>query len=79
MLSDLIYSKEDSLKYSRLKQLIGQGRYGSVYEAVYIEAEEAVAVKIMFIDVTEIEILRKEILVMKECTSWYKPSSMNRI
>ena len=46
---------------------------------MYIETKEAVAVKIMFIDVTEIETLRKEILVMKECTSWYKLSSMNRI
>jgi len=71
MLSDLVESKEDPLDYLELQQLIGKGSFGSVYKALHKETGTIVAVKIMPIVGTDIDTLKKEVLVMKESVSSY--------
>jgi len=70
-LSDIVYSKEDPSNHLELKQLLGQGTYGSVYEALHKNSGTTVAVKIMPIGSTDVDTLRKEITVLKECVSQY--------
>ena len=71
ILSDVVYSKDDPVIHLELKQLVGQGTFGSVYEALNKKTGEILAVKIMPISGTDIDTLRKEILVIKECENKY--------
>ncbi len=70
-LSDIVNSKEDPATQLELRQLLGQGSFGSVYEALHKETGVTVAVKIMPVDSTGIDTLHKEITVLKECISPY--------
>eukprot|EP01095_Lingulamoeba_sp_RSL-Kostka_P011374 TRINITY_DN42_c2_g3_i1.p1 TRINITY_DN42_c2_g3~~TRINITY_DN42_c2_g3_i1.p1 ORF type:complete len:483 (+),score=190.62 TRINITY_DN42_c2_g3_i1:227-1675(+) len=59
---------KDPLKYYTLLEKLGEGSYGSVYKAVNKKTKEVVAIKQVPID-EDLEELRKEINIMKECQS----------
>jgi len=59
---------EDPLKYFTLQEKLGEGSYGSVYKAIRNSDGLVVAIKQVPID-EDIEDLRQEIEVMKECSS----------
>jgi len=60
--------RDDPLKYFTIQEKLGEGSYGSVYKAIRKSDGMVVAIKQVPID-EEIEELRKEIDIMKECSS----------
>lgn len=65
-LADIITADDDPEEIFEILDLLGEGNYGSVYKALHKPTGELVAVKIVP-STGEIESLKKEILILKDC------------
>lgn len=62
-------SVEDPSEIFDVIERLGQGSYGSVYKCIDRRSNATVAVKVLPFDSSEIESLKHEIAILKECTS----------
>lgn len=67
-LADIITADKDPEEIFEILDLLGEGNYGCVYKALHKETGELVAIKIVP-NTGEINSLKKEILILKECKS----------
>ena len=69
-LREVITAQEDPEQIFEILDLLGEGNYGSVYKALHKPTGELVAVKIVPTS-GELNSLKKEIMILKECQSPY--------
>jgi len=69
-MNDIVETESDPEDLFELIELLGEGNYGQVFKALYKQTGSTVAIKIVPVS-TDIESLRKEISILKQCKSPY--------
>jgi len=71
-INDFLTTNEDPEELFQTLEVLGQGTYGTVYKALHIKTGKIVAAKIVgIIDKDQLESLKKEVKILRECQSSY--------